>query len=109
MHQMIRIVALIALPGSSTEFAPAAEQGVLVLPLASRISRSAMVRSADASRREITRRFANPVGDHRALLQLESSAVRMSSCGTSSSFSASGISSSVGKPQCPSSMASVSA
>jgi predicted transcriptional regulator len=38
-----------------------------------------------------------------------SSAVRMSSCGTSSSFSASGISSSVGKPQCPSSMASVRA
>jgi class 3 adenylate cyclase len=38
-----------------------------------------------------------------------SSAMRTSSTGTSSSFSASGTSSSVGKPQCPSSIASVSA
>src|SRR6476646_902579 len=38
-----------------------------------------------------------------------SSAARTSSIGTSSSFSASGIKSSVGRPQCPSSMASVSA
>ena len=34
---------------------------------------------------------------------------RMRSCGTSSNFSASVINSSVGKPQCPSSIASVSA
>src|ERR1035438_4224059 len=38
-----------------------------------------------------------------------SSAARTRSIGTSSSFSASGISSSVGSPQCPSSIASVSA
>ena len=32
MHQMIRILASLALLESSTEFAPAAEQGVLVQP-----------------------------------------------------------------------------
>jgi hypothetical protein len=44
-----------------------------------------------------TRCFANSISDHRALLQLEIES--MISCGTSSSFSASGISSSAGKPQ----------
>jgi hypothetical protein len=57
------------------------------------------------------RYFAYSVGDHRGFLQLKLklSAVQINGCGTSSSFSASGTSSSVGSPQWPSSMASASA
>ena len=79
-------------------------------PFASRINRSAMTRSA----RYRPARNTQGVSPRRSATTVpscssSSSAVRISSCGTSSSFSASVINSSIGKPQCPSSMASVSA
>ena len=79
-------------------------------PFAIRVSRSAMVRSARCR----PARNTHGVSPTRSAITApscssRSSAVRMSSFGTSRSLSASGTSSSVGRPQCPSSMASVNA
>ena len=85
-------------------------QGQGSLAFASRVNRSAMVRSARCKPARNTH-GVSPTWSAITVPSSSSSsrAVRMSSCETSSSFSASGTSSSAGKPQCPSSMASVSA
>ena len=80
------------------------------LPFTSRISRSAMARSA----RYRPARNTHGVSPTLSAMTVPSDssrsrAVRISSCGTSSNSSASGINSSVGKPQWPSSIASVRA
>jgi hypothetical protein len=67
---------------------------------------SACISTMQASQK-YTRRFDYPVGDHRALLKLEIERSADELLRTSSSFSARGINSSVGKPQCPSSMAQI--
>ena len=85
-------------------------QGQGSLPLLRVESRSAMARSA----RWRPARKTQSVSPRRSAITVpsassRSSAVRISSCGTSRSFSASGVSSAMGRPQWPSSIASVSA
>ena len=85
-------------------------QGQGSVPFASRISRSAMARSARCRPARNTQGVSPTLSAMTVpSVSSRSSAVRTSSTGTSRSFSASGTNSSVGKPQWPSSIASVSA
>ena len=85
-------------------------QGQGSVPFATRISRSAIERSARCRPARNTQDVSPTLSAMTVpSVRSRSSAMRTSSAGTSSSFSASGTSSSVGKPQCPSSIASVSA